>query len=111
MLVSRRVKTLVQSWDFYSCQSGDATYRLPGAEGLDAFCATARRDGDNFAVKVLMGDGDLGGVIPTVDGSEIPNKEPPTGMVWKPDGNNWISTVSTSTGEFTGFLNHQQWCQ
>ena len=34
----------------------------PGAEGLDAFCATARRDGDNFAVKVgLLRMGKIGG--------------------------------------------------
>ena len=76
MLVSRRVKTLVQSWDFYSCQSGDATYRLPGAEGLDAFCATARRDGDNFAVKVAMGDGDLGSfLLLMVQKSQIKNHQ------------------------------------
>ena len=41
---------------------------------------------------------------PTVDGSEIPR--PTTWHVWNPI-NNGILTIST--GEFTGFLNHQQY--
>jgi len=38
---------------------------------------------------------------------DIP-KQPPNGCKKKPE-NNGISTTFTSTGEFTGFLNHQQY--